>query len=186
MSTGLFGNVIWEPVSIEYLGRELLHPSLSFFFPACVVGVVFFPSVLTILLEEVIDSPLLCIVSVWELFNHYPRIFSFRLGALAGSGSQLMSSAVRISGCFVWCFVWGAVLCGVFVGLFVLLYFFCLCNIIVGTGILEGLWLAVNEIHKVRTWEERVINSLNLSLSFGRGSFGERMNWLRIAMSTPL
>lgn len=28
------------------------------------------------------------------------------------------------------------------------------CNILVGTGILKGLWFAVNEIHKVSIWKE--------------------------------
>lgn len=42
-------------------------------------------------------------------------------------------------------------------GFFVCLFGFpphAFCNIIVGTGILEGVWFAVNEIHKVGAWEE--------------------------------
>jgi len=87
------------------------------------------------------DSPPLCMVSTWELSHPYTRIFSFRLGTLAGSRSQFARSMVRISGC-----------CMLFKGFFCLSWFFCgdvfclffpFCNIIVGTGILEGLWFAV-------------------------------------------
>lgn len=70
---------------------------------------------------------------------------------------QLVSSIVRISGCYV--------------------RWFCLlfCNIIVGTEIFEGLWLAVNGIHKVSTWERQGISFSYVSLCVGSESFSERL-----------
>lgn len=111
---------------------------------------------------------------MWELFNRYTRIFSFRLGILAGSRSRLVQSMVGIS---QYC-MWGVWVVGSY-------FFFSFCSNIVGTVVLEGLWFAVNEIHKASTWEEQGIDCPYLSLSFGRGSFSEHLHRLGIALSTP-